>query len=63
VASAGAGLRFNAAELGDSWHYRLQIGLAGWLPLSDAEVEFAGDSYRVQIPALGLLLGTTFEYQ
>lgn len=63
VISAGTGLRFNAAALGQSWHYRLQIGLAGWLPLSDADVEFAGASYPVQKPALGLLLGMTFEYQ
>jgi hypothetical protein len=63
VFGAGTGLRFNAAALGAAWSYRLQLGLTAWFPTSDSEVALAGGSYRIQKPALAILLGMTFEYR
>ena len=58
----GLGLRFNAASLSDSWTYRLQLGVGAWVPLKDARVQLADESYRIQKPALGVTLGMTFDY-
>lgn len=63
VATAATGLRFNAASLGGGWHYRLQLGLTGWLPFSDATVQFDGRPFRIQQPALGVAIGMTFDYE
>ena len=42
VLTIGSGLRFDAAELGSHWRLRIQTGLSAWLPVSDADVTFAG---------------------
>ena len=53
------GMRFNSAELFSGWHYRIQLGLSGWFPLSDARLDMAGETFRVQQPSLSISLGLT----
>jgi hypothetical protein len=62
VVNLGTGLRFNSASLSDSWNYRLQIGIGGWMPVKDAQVQLANETYRIQKPVLGISLGMTFDY-
>lgn len=63
AATAATGLRFNAASLGGGWSLRLQTSLSGWLPASDAQVDFDGQPLRIQRPGLALALGATFDYE
>jgi hypothetical protein len=61
VLTLGSGLRFDAAELGSHWRLRIQAGISAWLPVSDADVTFAGEQFSIQNPTVGLFLGMTFE--
>ena len=61
VMTLAAGLRFNAANLGRRWRYRVQIGATGVLPFRASDVMFAGQSLAVQEPQLGLVLGMSFD--
>ena len=61
VLTIGSGLRFDAAELGSNWRLRIQTGLSAWLPVSDADVSFAGEQFSIQKPTVGLFLGMTIE--
>jgi hypothetical protein len=63
VLSAGAGLRIDAASLGDRWRYRIQLGLTGRLPVQDADLQIGDMALRVQQPALDLMLGMTFDFE
>jgi hypothetical protein len=60
--TAAAGLRFFAATLGQRWNYRIQIGLNAWVPLNDTTVQLAGEQFSLQEPAIGIVLGMTFDY-
>ncbi len=62
VVTAAAGLRFFAATLGQRWKYRIQIGLNAWVPLDDTTVQLAGEQFSLQQPAIGIVLGMTFDY-
>ena len=62
VLTAAAGIRFNAASLGQRWNYRLQLGLSAWAPLNDARVQLNGEQFPIQESALALLLGMSFDY-
>ena len=62
TAVAGIGLRFFAADLGENWRYRLQLGLTGSAPFSSADVSFAGESLRLHTKSLGVSLGMTFDF-
>lgn len=62
VVKLGAGLRFNAASLSNSWNYRLQLGVGAWIPIQDAHVQLENEVYRLQEPGLGISLGMTFDY-
>ena len=59
----GSGLRFAAANLGRGWRYRLQLGVSGWIPVSTAEVLFAGQATEIHKPGFGISLGMTFDYE
>ncbi len=61
VLTLNSGLRFDAAELGSHWRLRIQTGISAWLPVSDADVTFAGEQFSIQESAVGLFLGMTFE--
>ena len=63
TATFGTGLRFAAADLGGGWRYRIQLGLTGWVPGSDSEVLFAGQSVRLHKTGIGVVLGMTFDYE
>jgi hypothetical protein len=41
-------------------NYRIQLGLAGWIPFSDARLQMSGEEFRVQQPTLAISLGLTF---
>jgi hypothetical protein len=58
----GTGLRVDASKLGARWNYRIQLGLSGWLPASDAQLQIGAMIMPVQEPALNLLLGMTFDF-
>jgi hypothetical protein len=62
VLTAGAGIRFNAASLGQRWNYRLQLGVSAWAPLNDARVQLNGEEFTLQESALAFLLGMSFDY-
>ena len=55
----GFGLRINAAEFLGDFNLRIQLGLTGWVPFSDAEVDMSGEAFTVLEPTLGLALGLT----
>ena len=59
----GTGLRFAAANLGRGWRYRLQLGVSGWIPVSTAEVQFAGLATEIHKTGFGISLGMTFDYE
>ena len=63
VLTASAGLRFRAFSYRDRWRFRVQIGLVGRLPVDGAEVQIAGQSYRIQRSALDLMLGAAFDFE
>jgi|GEM_PF-1999038 len=54
------GMRFDSGELFSGLNYRIQLGLAGWVPFSDAVVQMSGEEFRVQQPTLAITLGLTF---
>lgn len=56
------GLRFNAAQLGGGWHYRLQLGVTGWIPVDSSTVSIAGQDYRLHKSGYGISLGMSFDY-
>lgn len=58
----GTGLRFDAAMLGARWNYRIQLGLSGWIPASDATVQIGAMTLPVQEPAINASLGMTFDF-
>jgi hypothetical protein len=62
ILSVGAGLRIFAANMGERWNFRIQLGLIGRLPLKDAELQFDNTALRVQRPSLDFLLGMTFDF-
>ncbi len=59
MAMGRLGLRFNAAELIRNYNVRIQLGLAGWIPFSDAQVTMEGETFDVQKPTLAISLGLT----
>ena len=61
VVLLGLGMRFHAASMGESWRYRLQLGLNASLPVSDATLALQTDNFRVQEPQIALLLGMSFD--
>ncbi len=61
VATGAAGVRFFAAAMGESWNYRLQLGLVATLPLGDQSVTLGAESFTLQEPSLGIMLGMTFD--
>lgn len=63
VLSFGAGLRINAAALGENWNYRIQLGFIGRLPIQDADLQLGATTLAVQQPALDFLLGMTFDFE
>jgi hypothetical protein len=58
----GTGLRFEAANLGAGWRYRLQLGLTSWIPSGESEVMLAGQPFTLHKTGFGLSLGMTFDY-
>jgi len=60
--TAGAGLRFDGAGSADGWRLRIQLGLVGRRPLSDANVDLNGRSFRVQRSAIDLELGVAVDF-
>lgn len=62
VLSVGTGLRIDAASLGEQWNFRIQIGLIGRLPLSNADLQIGTMVLGVQKPALDFMIGMTFDF-
>jgi len=62
VLTVGTGIRVDAAGSGSGWWLRIQAGVIGTLPLSDALLELDGEPYRVQKPALNLLIGFVLDF-
>ena len=60
VALLALGMRFDSGELFSGLNYRIQLGLAGWVPFSDATVQMSGEEFRVQQPTFAITLGLTF---
>ena len=42
---------------------RIQFGLLGRLPVDDAVVEMAGESYQIQRSALDLMIGAAVDFE
>lgn len=59
IVLGGIGIRINAAEFFEDFNLRIQLGLTGWVPFSDAEVEMAGETFRVQEPTVAIAMGLT----
>lgn len=55
----GFGMRFNSGELFSGLNYRIQLGIAGWVPFSDATAQMSGEKFRLQQPTLAITLGLT----
>lgn len=62
VLLAGTGIRVDASGLGARWNYRIQLGISGWVPFGDAELQIGAMNLSVQKPALNLMLGMTFDF-
>ena len=62
VLTGDAGLRFFAASMGDSWNYRLQLGVSAIAPLGAEDVQIGAEQFTLLQPSLGILLGMTFDY-
>ena len=60
---AGTGIRVDASRLGARWNYRIQLGVSGWIPFGDAELQIGTMTMLVQEPALNLMLGMTFDFE
>ena len=59
----GTGLRVNASRLGANSNLRIQLGVSGWLPTSDAALQIGATTMSVQKSALNLMLGMTFDIE
>ena len=55
----GAGFRVDAATLNDKWNFRIQLGVSGWLPHDDTDLQIGAMTLPMQEPALNVLLGMT----
>lgn len=55
------GLRFSTSAAHPSLGLMLQVGVAGWLPLSGGTVEFAGGRERLQRPQLVFVSGVVVQ--
>ena len=55
----GAGFRVDAATLNDKWNFRIQLGVSGWLPHDDTDLQIGTMTLPVQEPALNISLGMT----
>jgi hypothetical protein len=62
VVTGDIGLRFFAASMGDSWNYRLQLGISATAPLASKDVQIGTENFTLQKPSLGILLGMSFDY-
>ncbi len=62
VLSIGTGLRIDAANMGERWNFRIQLGLIGRLPFQDADLQIGTVQFRVQKPALDFMLGMSFDF-
>jgi hypothetical protein len=62
VVTADVGLRFFAAAMGDSWNYRLQLGVSATAPLASKDMQIGIEKFTLQKPSLGILLGMSFDY-
>ena len=60
VITAGTGFEMKMGTLADLGPLSLRLSADGWLPLGEANVSFAGRSYRVQEPGAGLTLSIGF---
>ena len=60
--TVGAGFRFDAAGSTQDWRLRIQLGLVGRRPLSDANVDLNGRSLTIQRSALDLELGVAVDF-
>jgi len=63
VLLAGTGVRVDASRLGSSGNLRIQLGVTGWIPFSDAKLQIGALILPVQEPALNLMLGMTFDFE
>jgi len=63
VLTASAGLRFKVFSYQDRWLFRLQFGLIGRLPVNDADVTVAEQSFQVQRSALDLTFGAAVHFE
>ena len=63
VLSLGAGLRFDAASLGEQWRFRMQLGLHGRLPFQDASLRIGDAALPVQQAALDVVFGMSLEFE
>jgi len=63
VLLAGTGIRVDASHLGSRWNLRIQLGVTGWLPFGDADLQLGELTLPVQNPALNIMLGTTFDFE
>ena len=59
IATGGVGVRFDGGELGQGYNYRVQLGLTGWAPFDDADLDLTGETYRVHETTLTFGLGVT----
>ncbi len=59
IAVGALGVRFDGGEITRGYNYRVQLGLNGWAPFNDAELDLTGEVYRVQEPTLTFGLGFT----
>jgi len=62
VLLAAAGIRADASRLGARWNYRIQLGISGWVPVDDTQLQIGTMTFPVQEPALNVMLGMTFEF-
>jgi hypothetical protein len=63
VVTGDLGLRFFAASMGDSWNYRLQLGVSAMAPLASKDVQIGIEKFTLQKSSLGILLGMSFDYE
>lgn len=55
----GTGFRVDAATLNEKWNFRIQLGVSGWYPNGDTDLQIGAMTLPVQEPALNLALGMT----
>ena len=59
----GTGFRVNASKLSARWNFRIQLGVSGWLPFGDADLQIGAMTMLVQKPAFNLVLGMAFDIE